>query len=152
MRGDTAALRTMLEPVVESLGFELVDVERSGTGGHALLRIYIDSHGGVTVDDCATVSHQVSAILDVEDPVQGQYTLEVSSPGLDRPLVKPRDFERFMGETIKVKMSRPILGRRNFTGQLTRMEDETIILESGAESFSLPLDDIEKARLVPKYK
>ncbi len=152
MRGNTAALRAMLEPVVESLGFELVDVEFSGTGGHALLRLYIDSHGGVTVDDCATVSHQVSAVLDVEDPVPGQYRLEVSSPGLDRPLVKRKDFQRFTGETIKVKMSRPNLGRRNFTGTLTRMEGESIVLESGAESFSLPLDDIEKARLVPKNK
>ena len=151
MRGDTAALRALLEPAVESLGFELVDVERSGSGGHALLRLYIDSRGGVTVDDCAEVSHQVSAILDVEDPVPGQYTLEVSSPGLDRPLVKRRDFERFLGETIKVRMSKPIDGRRNFIGQLTRMEGESVILESGADSFSLPLDGIEKARLVPRY-
>ena len=152
MSGDTATLRAMLEPVVESLGFDLVEVELSGQGGRAILRLYIDSHGGVTVDDCAKVSHQASAVLDVEDPVSGQYTLEVSSPGLDRPLVKRRDFERFLGETVKVRMSRPAHGRRNFTGQLTRMEGGSIILEAGAESFSLPLEDIDKARLVPRYK
>ncbi len=151
MGRDTTALRAMLEPAVELLGFELVDVGFSGTGEHALLRLYIDSDRGVTVDDCAQVSRQVSAILDVEDPVPGRYTLEVSSPGLDRPLAKRRDFERFLGETIKVKMSRPIAGRRNFTGQLTRMEGEAVILDMGDECLTLPLDGIEKARLVPKY-
>jgi len=142
----------MLEPVVEALGFELVDVELAGSSGNALLRVYIDSLGGVTVDDCATVSRQVSAVLDVEDPVPGKYALEVSSPGLDRPLVKLKDFQRFTGDEIKVRMVRPILGRRNFTGRLAGIEGESIVLEVGAESFSLPLDDIEKARLVPKYK
>ncbi|MHB8454235.1 MAG: ribosome maturation factor RimP [Acidiferrobacterales bacterium] len=151
MHGGTAKLRAILEPVVEALGFDLVDVELAGGSGNALLRVYIDSLGGVTVDDCANVSRQVSAVLDVEDPISGRYTLEVSSPGLDRPLVKREDFQRFTGEVIKVRMSRPVLGRRNFTGRLVGVEGESIVLEMDAESFGLALADIDKARLVPKY-
>src|SRR4030042_5683453 len=97
MRGGAASLRVLLEPAVAALGFELVDTEFSGSGRQAVLRIYIDKPDGVTVDDCALVSRQVSAILDVEDPITGQYMLEVSSPGLDRPMVKRADFQRFGG-------------------------------------------------------
>jgi ribosome maturation factor RimP len=98
------------------------------------------------------VSHQVSAILDVEDPIPGQYMLEVSSPGLDRPLIKPEDFQRFAGEIVKIRTSQPVLGRRNFTGRLVGMQGETVILEMDKESFDLPFGDIEKARLVPQFK
>jgi ribosome maturation factor RimP len=152
MRGGTSNLRAMLEPAVQALGFELVDVEHAGSGRQAVLRVYIDSPDGITVDDCARVSHQVSAILDVEDPIPGQYMLEVSSPGLDRPLIKPEDFQRFAGEIVKIRTSQPVLGRRNFTGRLVGMQGETVILEMDKESFDLPFGDIEKARLVPQFK
>ena len=145
-------MRILLEPAVRALGFELVDTEFAGTGRQAVLRIYIDSPEGVTVDDCAAVSHQVSAILDVEDPIPGHYMLEVSSPGLDRPLVKREDFQRFAGEIVKIRTSRAVLGRRNFTGRLAGIDGDIVILEMDKESFDLPLGDIEKARLVPQFK
>ncbi len=152
MRGGAASLRVLLEPAVQALGFELVDTEFSGSGRQAVLRIYIDSPKGVTVDDCVRVSRQVSAILDVEDPIPGQYMLEVSSPGLDRPMVKRGDFQRFAGEIVKIRMSVAVLGRRNFTGRLVGIEGDTVILEMDNESFDLPFGDIEKARLVPQFK
>ena len=152
MRGGTANLRAMLEPAVQGLGYELVDVEFAGTGRQAVLRVYIDSPDGITVDDCATVSHQVSAILDVEDPIPDKYMLEVSSPGLDRPLVKLEDFQRFTGQAVKIRTSQPVLGRRNFTGLLVGLRGETVIVEMDKESFDLPFGDIEKARLVPQFK
>jgi ribosome maturation factor RimP len=152
MRGGAASLRVLLEPAVQALGFELVDTEFSGSGRQAVLRIYIDNPKGVTVDDCVRVSRQVSAILDVEDPIPGQYMLEVSSPGLDRPMVKREDFQRFAGEIVKIRMSVAVLGRRNFTGRLVGIEGDTVIVEMDNESFDLPFGDIEKARLVPQFK
>jgi ribosome maturation factor RimP len=142
----------MLEPAIEALGFELVDTELSGSGRRALLRIYIDRPGGVNVDDCAAVSHQVSAILDVEDPIAGRYTLEVSSPGLDRPLTRPQDFERFAGELVAVKLARPRDGRRKFKGRLLGLRDGMIALEADGERFDLAFDEVDKVRLVPTFE
>jgi ribosome maturation factor RimP len=152
MRGGAAGLRALLEPAVHALGYELVDAEFSGSGNHAILRVFIDSPRGVTVDDCAAVSYQVSAILDVEDPIPGHYTLEVSSPGLDRPLVKREDYQRFAGAMVKIRTSQPVLGRRNFTGRLAGIEGDTVVVEMDKESFDLPFGNIEKARLVPQFK
>lgn len=151
MRSSRAALRAMFEPAVQALGFELVDAELSSGSGQNVLRVYIDHPRGISVDDCAKVSHQLSAILDVEDPITGQYQLEVSSPGLDRPLVRREDFERFMGETIKVKTHDLIMGRRNFTGRLAAVEGDHVVVDVDNESYDLPLAAIERARLVPKY-
>ena len=137
----------MLEPSVNALGFELVAVEMAGT----TLRLYIDSPEGVSVDDCADVSHQVSAVLDVEDPIRGEYTLEVSSPGLDRPLVKPADFERFAGERVKVKLHSALEGRKNFVGRLDGLHDNRVVVETDEGRFELDLDQIERARLVPEF-
>lgn len=151
MRGVGPALRGQLESGVQALGFELVDVELMGGRQHQTLRVYIDSSHGVTVDDCAEVSRQLSAILDVEDPFSSSYTLEVSSPGLDRPLVTPADFRRFQGATIKVKLFSGIEGgRRNFTGRLLDTTPEGIVVEVDNERFQLPFDAIERARLVPQ--
>jgi ribosome maturation factor RimP len=151
MRTNRTALRAMLEPGVKALGFELVDTELSGGAGQTVLRVYIDHPRGINVDDCAKVSRQLSAVLDVEDPIAGQYLLEVSSPGLDRPLVMREDFVRFQGETVKVKTYEPIMGRRNFTGRLTAVEGDHVIVEIDNESLDLSLAAIERARLVPKF-
>jgi len=152
MRNDRVDnLRAILEPGVSALGFELVDAELTGTGHHTVLRVFIDGPEGVTVDDCAKVSRQVSAILDVDDPLPGQYTLEVSSPGLDRPLVKPADFERCIGETVKIRMYEPLQGRKNFKGDLVKVSADHVVLAIGQESFDLAFAGMEKARLVPKF-
>jgi ribosome maturation factor RimP len=144
-------LRRLLEPGVMALGFELVDVEVAGQGSRTTLRVYIDGPEGVTVDDCADVSRQLSAILDVEDPMPGQYLLEVSSPGLDRPLVKPADFRRFIGEEVKVQLHAPLNGRRRFKGRLLDVTDATVVVEVDKERFELAVDAMERARLVPRY-
>jgi ribosome maturation factor RimP len=144
-------LEALLEPSITALGYELVLVELTGTGRNTVLRLYIDSPDGISVGDCARVSEQVSAVLDVEDPIRGEYTLEVSSPGLDRPLAKRADFERFKGETIKVRMRDAVLGRKNFTGRLLAVENDFVVVEVDKETFDLPFSGIERARLVPRF-
>lgn len=150
MRGVGPALRERLTSGVQALGFELVDAELMGGRQHKTLRVYIDGPQGVTVDDCADVSRQLSAILDVEDPFPGSYTLEVSSPGLDRPLVTPADFRRFQGATVRVRLSSALDGRRNFTGRLLDTTADGVVVEVDNEQFRLPFDAIERARLVPQ--
>jgi ribosome maturation factor RimP len=146
-----ADLRALLEPGVRALGFELVDSELAGSGRNAVLRVYIDGPHGVTVDDCAQVSRQLSAILDVEDPFPERYVLEVSSPGLDRPLVKHEDFERFVGERVKIRLRLPLEGRRNFSGRMVGVKSDHIVLEVDGKTMNLDFGGIERARLVPKY-
>jgi ribosome maturation factor RimP len=143
------ALIKLLEPTIERLGYELTDLELKLGGRDGLLRIFIDKDEGIDIEDCEAVSRQVSAILDVEDPLPGHYTLEVSSPGLDRTLTKPAHFQRFMGEDVKVKLRFPLDGRRNFRGELKAANDDQIEVEVDGQSFSLPLATIESARLVP---
>ena len=144
------SLIRLLEPTIERLGYELTDLEVKLGGRDGLVRIFIDKEGGIDVDDCETVSHQVSAILDVEDPIPSHYTLEVSSPGLDRTLTKPGHFQRFMGKDVRVKLRFPLEGRRNFRGALKSADDEHIEVEVDGTSHSLPLSTIESARLVPQ--
>lgn len=139
----------LLERAVERLGYELTDLELKLVGHGGLIRVFIDKPEGVDLDDCENVSHQVSAILDVEDPVGGKYTLEVSSPGLDRKLTKPAHFQRFMGEDVRVKLRFPVDGRRNFRGVLKSADEEKIEVEVDGESLSLPIVTIESARLIP---
>jgi len=146
-----ADLQKLLAPTVEALGYEFVGAELSGVGHGTVLRVYIDQPDGITLDDCEQVSRQLSAMLDVEDPIAGSYTLEVSSPGLDRPLLKLDDFQRFSGEEVKIKLVKPVLGRRNFTGRLLGTEGETILVEVDNETYDLALDNVAKARLVPKF-
>src|SRR5690348_7315317 len=140
-------LLKLLEPAIEALGYELVELEFPPQ----LLRIYIDREGGVTVDDCEAVSRQVSAVLDVEDPIPGAYTLEVSSPGLDRPLRKEADFVRFAGEQVKLELALPKDGRRRYTGTLKGCKAGEVTVEVDGVEHTLPLADIGKARLVPKF-
>jgi ribosome maturation factor RimP len=144
------ALLGMLEPVVEGRGFELVDLEFAPSGRGGVLRLFIDSAAGVTVDDCADVSHAVSEALEVEDPVPGQYTLEVSSPGFDRILRKLAHFERFVGERVFVELKLPLNGRRRFAGKLVRVAPQSVLVEVDGQEYELPMDRIHKARLKPE--
>jgi ribosome maturation factor RimP len=139
----------LLEPAIERLGYELIDLEaRLGSKG-GVVRLFIDKPEGVDLEDCEKVSLAVSALLDVEDPIPGNYNLEVSSPGLDRKLTKIEHFQRFAGETVKVQMRFPMEGRRRFRGTLVSSDDENIVVEVDGESYSLPLKTIDIARLVP---
>jgi len=148
MTGDELA--KLLEPTVERLGYELADLEVRLGGKGGLVRVFIDKAEGIDLDDCEKVSLAVSALLDVEDPVPSNYSLEVSSPGLDRKLTKVEHFQRFEGETVKVQMRFPIEGRRRFRGTLVSSNDENIVVEVDGESHSLPLKTIDTARLVPE--
>ncbi len=139
----------VLEPAVERLGYELTDLEIKLEGRQSVIRLFIDKADGVGLEDCETVSRQISALLDVEDPVPGRYVLEVSSPGLDRKLTKVEHFQRFMGEDIRVKLRFPVEGRRNFHGALRAANEENIEVEVDGESHRLSIATIEYARLVP---
>ena len=132
---------------IESLGYELVGVEYLN-GHETIIRIYIDAEQGVGIEDCERVSHQVSGILEVEDPISSAYSLEVSSPGFDRPLFKARDFERFVGSDVKISMKLPIQGRRNFKGVLNGFDDGDILVIVDGEEYGLPLSKLAKARLI----
>lgn len=147
MTGDE--LRHLLEPSIEQLGYELSDIEVKLGGKDGVVRVFIDRPEGIGLEDCEAVSRQVSAVLDVEDPLPGQYVLEVSSPGLDRKLTKFEHFHRFTGEEVRIKLRLPIAGRRNFRGALRAADKETIEIEVDGERHSLPLAAIESARLVP---
>jgi len=139
----------LLEPAVEQLGYELCDLELKFGGRDGLVRVFIDRPEGIGLDDCEVVSRQVSSLLDVEDPLPGHYTLEVSSPGLDRRLTKPEHFRRFTGEDVRVKLRFPKEGRRNFRGELIAANDENIEVVVDGVTHTLPIATIETARLVP---
>jgi ribosome maturation factor RimP len=142
-------IQRLIEPVVGDLGFEIVRVQVSGQK-KLLVQVMVEHKDGknITVDDCATVSRAISALLDVEDPIKGAYTIEVSSPGIDRPLVRIGDFERFRGFQAKIETNRPLDGRRRFKGQLLGVDGDTVkILVEGQEmGFSHP--DIHRAKLL----
>ena len=144
-------LKALIEPVVEGLGLELWGLEYLVHGRRALLKIYIEGPDGVNVEDCARVSRQISALFDVEDPIQAQYTLEVSSPGMDRRLFTREQFKAFEGENVKVALKTPFEGRKRFTGMLCGIEDDDVVVRSGDEEFLLPFEEIDRANLVPSY-
>jgi len=145
------ALEQLLSPAIMGLGYELVGIERLSQGKRGLLlRIYIDSEDGITLDDCERVSHQVSGILDVEDPIPGHYILEVSSPGLDRPLFTLEQYQRFIGKKATIRLHRPLDTRRVFTGILQQIQEQNIIIVVEGREYSLPYQQIEKARIVPE--
>ena len=145
-------LIVMLEPLVEQLGYELVDIEWASAPRSGVLRIYLDqpaSHGGhIGIEDCEKVSREVSARLDVEDPLLGAYTLEVSSPGFDRVLRKPAHFERFVGQRVWVELQVPRDGRRRYTGTLAKVSDRGCELEVDGQAVQVAFAEIGKARLV----
>ncbi|XOV85959.1 MAG: ribosome maturation factor RimP [Pseudomonadota bacterium] len=145
-------LRALIEPVVEGLGFELWGIEYHVQRRSASLKVYIDSEAGIDVDDCARVSRQVSALLDVEDPISGRYTLEVSSPGMDRRLFTREQFKAFEGSGVKVSLRSPYEGRRRFNGLLCGMENDDVVIRVGDEEFLFPFDEIERANVVPSFE
>jgi ribosome maturation factor RimP len=147
----TDVVTDLLQPVIEGLGYEFVGLEYLPQGGRSVLRIYIDHLDGITVDDCERVSHQVSGILEVEDPIRGQYVLEVSSPGADRPLFTREHYERFLGERAVVRISVPLAGRRNFTGILLSLEGNELTMDVDGKPVIINFDQIEKARLAPLF-
>jgi ribosome maturation factor RimP len=141
----------LLEPILDERGYELVDVEYLSKHGKWILRIYIDKNGGITIDDCAQVSGELGDLLDIKEVIRHEYVLEVSSPGVNRPLKKEKDFARAIGQKIKVTMAAPINGRRNFKGYLRAFQDQTLDLEIEGKRTSLPWQEIEKANLVYEF-
>ncbi|MGR8920911.1 MAG: ribosome maturation factor RimP [Gammaproteobacteria bacterium] len=137
----------LLEPTVNGLGYELLGIERGRSGGGDLVRLYIDQDEGITVEDCEQVSRQVSDVLDVEDAIAGEYTLEVSSPGVDRPLFTLDQHTRFIGEEIRLKLRKLVNGRRRVAGVLRAVRDESLIVDVEGEEFSVPYPEVERSRL-----
>ena len=145
------ALLDLFEPEVAALGYELLGIELGQSGHGSLLRVYIDKDDGITIDDCVLVSQQLTGLLDVEDPIKGHYELEVSSPGLDRPLFTIEQFKKYIGETVKCRLYEKQDNRKRFVGVLTAVDDDTITINCDNEEVILPFDSIEKARLVPQF-
>ena len=143
-------LSEMVRPVVAALGCELWGIEHLSSGRHSTLKIYIDSEKGVDIDDCARVSRQVSSLLDVEDPLKGEYTLEVSSPGLGRRLFSPNQYAVFAGSEVNIRLKRPYEGKRRYSGRLCGIEGDEIILSVGDEEILFPFEEIERANVVPE--
>ncbi len=141
-------IEQLIEAPIETLGYELVGVEYVKNGSNTVLRIYIDADQGISIEDCERVSHQVSGILEVEEPITSAYSLEVSSPGFDRPLFKERDFVRFADNEVKITMKLPVQGRRNFKGRLEGVINGNVLIEVDGEVYELPLTKLSKARLV----
>jgi ribosome maturation factor RimP len=140
-------LQELLRPTVEALGFELWGIEHLSQGKHSVLRLYIESESGVQVDDCARVSEQVGAVLDVEEPISGEYVLEVSSPGVDRRLFTLEQCAAYVGEPVEVKLRRPFEGRRRFAGVLRGVEEGDLVVLVDDHEFLLPFGDIDRAQL-----
>lgn len=141
-------LNDLLAPTVEAEGFELYGVEFINQGKHSVLRLYIDHPEGITVDNCADVSRQVSAILDVEDPINGEYNLEVSSPGIERPLYTLQHFTKVVGSRVKINMQTAIDGRKVFIGTLEQVDGNNLMVQCDAEKITLPFTDVANARLI----
>ena len=142
-------LTQLFEPVICSMGYELVGIEFIDRGQQGILRVYIDREAGVDIEDCAAISHQLSGILDVEEPIQQAYDLEISSPGVDRPLFKREDYQRFAGRKVKIKLAVALDGRRNFKGKLQGVsESRNVSIVIDDEVFEIPLSDIAKANLI----
>ncbi len=144
-------LTDLLEPIIKDLGYELILLEFGGSSGSGTLRLFIDGPNGIGLGDCEKVSREVAAVLDVEDPINTAYHLEVSSPGMDRPLAKPSHFEQFKGEIARVQMLAPVDGRRRFQGTVMGATAELVTLEVDGNAINLPFNDIEKAKLVPDF-
>jgi len=151
MAGIDTRLTELVQPVAEELGFELWGIEYMSHSKQKLVRIYIDSAEGIGVDDCASVSRQVGSVFDVEEPIAGEYSLEVSSPGMDRPLFKLEQYNRYIGENVTVRLRSPYEGRRKFAGQLRSVEAEDVVVAIDDHEYLLPFDMIDKANITPRF-
>ncbi len=145
-------LEQMVAPVATALGCELWGLEYLTQGRYTTVRIFIDGPDGVSLDDCERVSRQVSAVFDVEDPIDGEYTLEVSSPGMDRPLYSEAQYARYVGETISVRLRIARDGRRRFKGVITKVENGDVFLQVDNKEIQLSIDTIDKANVEPRYE
>lgn len=148
VKNSVSIIAELIEPTVNALELELWGIEHVQQGKFTLLRIYIEREQGVTIEDCEKVSRQVSAIFDVEDPIAGEYTLEVSSPGTDRPLFTLAHFAQFVGSEVSLRTRSPVEGRRKFKGSIVKVEEENICLNVDGSSYELVHSDIEKANIV----
>lgn len=140
-------LVNLLQPVVTAMGYELWGVEYFPKGKASVLRIYIENESGITLDDCTLVSRQLAGVLDVHDPIRGQYELEVSSPGLDRPLFTLEQFARYQGYQVKIRLRTKLEGRKNFTGRVDKVNDEMVRIIDDGNVISIPGDEIDKANV-----
>jgi ribosome maturation factor RimP len=138
----------LIEPILDEMEIELVDVEYLSEGGRWILRIYVDRDGGITLDDCVRVSREIEDLIDVRDLFRQPYVLEVSSPGLNRPLKKEKDFVNAVGKDVNIRMAVPLDGRRNFKGKLQSFEDGLLCVTASDDRFLLPYRGVEKANLV----
>jgi ribosome maturation factor RimP len=145
-------LETLLTPTVAALGLRVWGIEYLGQGKHSVLRIYIDRDEGVTIDDCEAVSKQVSEVLDVEGTLTSSYTLEVSSPGMDRLLFKPEQYAESIGETVDVRLNYPFEGRRRVVGALTGLENDEMVVQVEDSEYQIPLSNVQRARIVPRFE
>ena len=143
-------LVNLIEPIVEGLGYECVGVDYNPHPKNGLLRVYIDAELGILIEDCSKVSQQISAMLDVEDPIPDNYSLEVSSPGMDRPFFKLSQFEQYLGSTVTVNLYAPVDGRKRITGDIIQVADSLITLKEGEKIYQVAFAAMSKARLVPK--
>ncbi|MCQ8181629.1 ribosome maturation factor RimP [Methylomonas sp. SURF-1] len=141
----------LIEPIVEGLGYECVGIEYNPHPSHGMLRVYIDNEEGILLDDCTKVSHQLSGMLDVEDPIPGEYQLEVSSPGADRPFFKLSQFQRFIGSKVNISLFKPIDKRRKLSGEIKSVDGDAVVIQEGEKLFSVPFQAMSKARLAPDY-
>jgi len=145
-------IENLLKPTIESMGFQMWGCEYLPAGKHSTLRVYIDKDPeGVTVDDCGDVSRQVSAIMDVEDPISNAYMLEVSSPGMDRPLFRPEQYRVYEGQEIQLRTAVAIMGRKRFKGIMTQVNEDGIVVEVDGEAYDIPFGQIDKANVVPQF-
>jgi len=144
-------LVNLIEPIVEGLGYECVGIEFNPHPQHGLLRIYIDTEEGVVLEDCTKVSHQLSGMLDVEEPIPSNYQLEVSSPGADRPFFKLSQFEQFIGSTVTINVFKPINKQRKLTGKIDSVDGNVVLLQQADQLLEIPFQAMSKARLVPEY-
>lgn len=151
MASKQSQLETMIEPIVASLEYRLWGLELLSQRRHSLLRIYIDSDNGITVDDCEKVSRQISSVFDVEDPIKDEYTLEVSSPGMDRPLFRLEQYQAWAGSEVTIRLRAPFEGRRRYRGLLKGVEEQDVVIVADGHEFLLPVESIEKAQVVPKF-
>lgn len=144
-------LMDLIAPAVAAIGYDCLGIEYSPSRGSSMLRIYIDRAEGIVVEDCEAVSREIEALLDVNDSIAGRYTLEVSSPGVDRPLFTPEHFSRFVGEKVAVTLIAPVNGRRRLQGEIRSVDGETIVIEVDGANMAFEHGDVQKARLVPDW-